>query len=374
MNNCGTSPLFIPTTINCQIRNLDAVDVAATNISCDNLTIAGEPVSNVLQNIGESSPGQTVFTGDVEADSLTSIGAVTAASITSTTTNAGALTASTITNTGSISTLDLGVTGTATFSTNITQTSGTASLKATGVTTLGATGNIVQTGGATTLKATTADSITTAGNISQTGTSATLTQTGTSATASLKATSVTTLTASGNATVGGTLTVTGNITQNGERQNVTIVYNISLAASASINILSNITTTYGGFNRLYVSFSGLRKSADGNIALNLTSSAANAYTGATSGTANLAHSTSGLVLWDATLPLAEYLYGDITFRTHSPTGGQRYYTYTGTSSNGVRTVRIAGRVNWTFGTDVETLQLLCSAGTFNNGQFVFELR
>lgn len=94
-----------------QIKNIDAVDVAATNISCTNLTINGEPVSTAWQNLGESSAGLTTFTGEVKADTLTSNGAINAASVTSTTTNAGTLTSSSIVNTGSISTTSLAATG-----------------------------------------------------------------------------------------------------------------------------------------------------------------------------------------------------------------------------------------------------------------------
>lgn len=58
MNVCGVSPLTV------QIRNLDAVDVAATNLSCDTLNINGEPVGDVLSN-ASATPGSTTFTGDL---------------------------------------------------------------------------------------------------------------------------------------------------------------------------------------------------------------------------------------------------------------------------------------------------------------------
>ena len=224
MNNCGTSPLFIPTTyipttVNCQIKNLDAVDVAATNISCETLSIAGEPVSTVLQNLGESLPNETVFIGDVEAGSFTTSGTITTGSLTSTTTNAGVLTTSSITNAGSIATLSLGattlvasgdvsgatLTGTLATATqnnvtkigtqtsfassgSISQTGGTATLKATTVDSLSTAGNITQSStGVATLKATTVDSLSTAGNITQTGTG----------TSTLRGTTVTSLTSTG---------------------------------------------------------------------------------------------------------------------------------------------------------------------------------
>jgi len=606
--------------------------VTATNISCTNLTVDGEPVSSVLQNIGESSIGETVFVGDVQADTFTTTGALTAGSISSTTTNAGVLTSDSITNNGSISTLSLGATGDITqsgTSATLTQTgtSATASLKATSVTTLTATGtstlatvnatsmsasgNLTVTGN-TELRAgifgtysTANDSVgtsftnatlgagkymgwrmgkagttnnawqmryynigegtatnrlacivegqttptlsmihgkvgvnknvptealdvngnvyasgdmevagsftnqrfqeidikteylavgfdgtkppttiinsnfevpdyfkvnragidedtimafkpfyTTAG-IEMTGTSAKLRQTGASATANLKATTATSLSVTGTTQFGDNVTMSGtgktfrlnsnkvvmtsstaepnewymenngnnlfidafsptnsttaagfifrtsvassgsrqnvmsllpnqsaeffgDITQSGVRQNCKIVYVSSFPVSvSSTNLLTGITSTYGGFTVLHVAYSLLRKSADGNLVLNLTpSGVSNAYIGSTSGTSNIAHSTGGIYLWDSTLLAAEYLYGEVTIRAHASTGGQRYYTYNGNSSNGARTVNIAGRVNWSIGTGnpVDALQYLATAGTFNAGQFAIELR
>lgn len=101
-----------------QIKNIDAVDVSATNISCDTLSIAGEPVSTVLQNIGESSVGLTEFNGTVEADSLVATNTTTT-NLTSQITNAGALTASSISTTGSISAVSAAVTGALTVDGNV---------------------------------------------------------------------------------------------------------------------------------------------------------------------------------------------------------------------------------------------------------------
>lgn len=97
--------MYVPTTVNAVIKNIDAVDVAATSVSCTNLTVNGEPVSNVLTNIGSTSVGNTVFTGTVTATNLAATSALTAA------------------------------------------------------------GDITQSAGSTTLKATTVDSLTTAGNL-----------------------------------------------------------------------------------------------------------------------------------------------------------------------------------------------------------------
>lgn len=65
MNNCNTSPLFIPTTVIAQVKNLDAVDVAADNVSCKKLTVNGENITNVLQNVSNSAIGSTTFTGNL---------------------------------------------------------------------------------------------------------------------------------------------------------------------------------------------------------------------------------------------------------------------------------------------------------------------
>jgi hypothetical protein len=70
MSVCGQSPLFIPTTINAELRNIDAVDVAATNLSCTTLSVKGNPISDVFSNV-TATAGTTTFTGAVVADSVT---------------------------------------------------------------------------------------------------------------------------------------------------------------------------------------------------------------------------------------------------------------------------------------------------------------
>lgn len=60
----------MPTTVNAVLRNIDAVDCAATNISCKNLTVDGEPISPAIQNMGGSTMGNTVFTGMLTSDSV----------------------------------------------------------------------------------------------------------------------------------------------------------------------------------------------------------------------------------------------------------------------------------------------------------------
>lgn len=102
MNNCNTSPLFVPTTVIANVKNIDAVDVAATNISCDTLSIGGQPFTNVLQNITSAGTGTTVFSGSVTAGSLVSNGSTTTSTLTSGTTSAGTLSATSISNTGSL--------------------------------------------------------------------------------------------------------------------------------------------------------------------------------------------------------------------------------------------------------------------------------
>lgn len=162
----------------------------------------GEPVSNVLTNIGSSSVGNTVFTGTVSADNLAcqtiTAGAISSGAITAT---GAAITGGSVTVTGSLAAGNdvSGATLTGTLATptqnNITKI-GTQ-------TSFASSGTITQSGGSTTLLATTVSSLTTAGNISQTTggnftTAGNITQTGTTAT--LKATSVDSLTTSGNIT------------------------------------------------------------------------------------------------------------------------------------------------------------------------------
>lgn len=44
--------------------------MAAVNISCTNLTVDGEPISEYVQNIDEATVGSTTFTGDLKATTL----------------------------------------------------------------------------------------------------------------------------------------------------------------------------------------------------------------------------------------------------------------------------------------------------------------
>ena len=189
MNICGQSP--VTTLVNAYLRNIDAVDVAATSVSCTNLTVNGEPVSNVLTNIGSSSVGNTVFNGTVTATNLTATSTVTAATVSAGSVSAtgGAITGGSLTVTGSVAaSSDISgstLTGTITTPTqnNITKI-GTQ-------TSIASSGSITQTGGSTTLLSTTVGSLSTAGNI---------TQTGAAATATLKAATATSLGISGNIT------------------------------------------------------------------------------------------------------------------------------------------------------------------------------
>lgn len=146
MSVCGQSPLFIPTTVNAIVKNIDAVDVAATNLSCTNLTVKGNPISDVFQNV-TATPGNTAFTGGVTADSITA-----------TTTTSGTLAVSGTTTLGVVNVNSL------TASNAITSPTLNAG-------TVNASNNIIQTAGTTTLKATTADSLT----VTNTSTLATIT-------------------------------------------------------------------------------------------------------------------------------------------------------------------------------------------------------
>ena len=170
------------------LRNIDAVDCAATNLSCTNLIVKGETVSDVLTNIGSSTVGNTVFTGTVTADAFTTTGAMTSGSLlTGNITSTGSLNLVNLSTTGSVvsgtevsapvltGTLStatqnnvtkigtqtslsnagaLTQTGAATFATNITQSAGTATLKAViadsvGYASSATVGGNMTTGGAT---------------------------------------------------------------------------------------------------------------------------------------------------------------------------------------------------------------------------------
>ena len=255
MNICGTSPIY--TTVNAVVRNIDAVDVAATSVSCTNLTVDGEPVSTLLQNIGSSTAGTTVFNGTVQATTLTATGSLT---FPSATTGTLALTDN-LTQTGGSATLkgttvdSLTTAGNVTMSgtsASLTQSGGsaTASLKAVTCTTLAPSSTITQTGGSATLKATTVDSLTTAGNVTMSGASASLTQSGASATASLKALSCTTLSTTG------AVTTAGDITQSAGTTHLKLTVVDSFTCIGNQNIGG--TTTLAAINQTGVTTAALK--------------------------------------------------------------------------------------------------------------------
>lgn len=255
MNNCATYPFFVPTTV--QIRNLDAVDVSATNFSCDNFTLQGEPLSTVWQNIDESSPGQTVFTGELKADSLVATGTLDA--------QGGITTTGNLTQTGSSTTATLNTLTAATITStgNITQSSGSASLKATSVTSMACSGNITQSAGTTMLKATLVDSFATTGNIVQS-----------SGTATLKATAVDSLSSTGNivqsggtatlkATTVDSLTVTGTATFGSS-----VTQSITTSNATLGNVLANTVVATNGISAGQDSFFDYDVDVDGTLTVN----------------------------------------------------------------------------------------------------------
>lgn len=163
----------MPTTVNLLVKNLDAVDIAATNISCTNLTVAGNPISNIFQNV-TSTTGSTTFTGSLTADTITSNGAVNSATlVTSGTASTGALTATSINTPGSVSASSVAATGDVSGAT-LTGTVNTAtqnSITKIGTqTSFACSGTISQTAGTATFQSTTVGALSTTGNISQTGT------------------------------------------------------------------------------------------------------------------------------------------------------------------------------------------------------------
>lgn len=216
---CGQSPLYVPTTINAVVRNIDAVDVSATNVSCTNFTLNGEPFSNVFQNVSSTSTNNTVFSGTVSATNLTATSALTAATVNAGSVSAtgGSITGGSLTVTGSVQAANevggetlRGVVSTATQN-SITKI-GTQ-------TSFACSGSIVQSGGSTTLLGTTVSSLSSSGNISAAGN---ITQSTTGSTASLKTVTVDSLTTAGNITQTGTgattlrsLTNQGTLTQTG---------------------------------------------------------------------------------------------------------------------------------------------------------------
>jgi len=224
---CGQSPLYVPTTINAVVKNIDAVDVAATSISCTNLTVNGEPVSNVLTNIGSSSVGTTAFDGTVTATNLTATSAVTAATVNAGSVSAtgGAITGGSLTVTGSVAASN-DVSGSTLTGTIATPTQNNITKIGT-QTSLASSGNITQTGGTTTLLSTTVGSLSTSGNI---------TQTGASATASLKAVTADSLNVTGvfsQASIS-----TGNLTSTGTTT-------LKATTVDSLSTAGNITQTSG---------------------------------------------------------------------------------------------------------------------------------
>jgi hypothetical protein len=129
----------------------------------------------------------------------------------------------------------------------LTQTgaSATASLKATTVTSLNCSGTCTVTGSIVS-----GSNINSGGTLTLTGASAALNQTGASATASLKATTVTSLTTTGNASVTGTLGVTGatNLTS----LDVSGVFDPYTFNSVSMASNTGVGSGYFGANTYYV--------------------------------------------------------------------------------------------------------------------------
>lgn len=204
------------------LRNLEVTDLAATNISCDTLSVGGDPVSDVLQN-ASGIPSETTFVGSLIADEIvsnSSIDSVTGSIsgiLTSGSLSTGGITCSTLSASSSIegflttaiqnNVVKIGTQTSLACSGNISQTGGTTTLQGTTVGSLSTGGNISQTAGTATLQATTVGSLSTAGNITQTA-----------GTTTLQATTVGSLTTAGNITqTAGTfsivdLAVAGNLT------------------------------------------------------------------------------------------------------------------------------------------------------------------
>lgn len=211
-----SSPIFIPTTVIAQVRDLAVDDLAVTSVSCTNLTVGGQTLAPLLQNISTSSAGNTVFTGTITADGFSTTGTFNAGTLSGTTGNiTGNLFAGSITSTGSVSGSSLAGTISTAAQPNITSVGPLTSLSVSGSSTLtgGATvgSTITQSSGSATLKSTTVDSLSTTGNISQTSTgnfstNGNITQSNAAATATLKATSVTTLSTTGAVTASGNIT------------------------------------------------------------------------------------------------------------------------------------------------------------------------
>lgn len=225
-NNCGQMPVYIPTYVNLKVRNLDVVDVAAASVSCTKLTVQGNPVSDVFQNV-IATPGVTQFVGDVVTNNLTANRSIETATIVS-----EDITTQTLDVTGTLNAASTSVT--TLYAANIStggsiqmiNTNASATLKnlscpsavfadcqSSNLTVLSTltTGTLTQSSGVTTLRQTTVDSLTTGGNITQN-----------SGTANLKAVTATSVNCTGSFSAGtfspsnisnsGTLTQTGAAT------------------------------------------------------------------------------------------------------------------------------------------------------------------
>lgn len=158
--------MFIPTTVNLDARNIDVVSLDADDISCKTLTINGEAISTILQNVASSGPDDTVFNGKLTCTELDVVIGIDCESVTTTgVTCNGGLYAESIATNGSVTATGLyGTVKTATqnditkigtqtsldCSGNITQTGGTTT-----VTSLATSGNITQSAGSTSLQNTT---------------------------------------------------------------------------------------------------------------------------------------------------------------------------------------------------------------------------
>lgn len=259
---CGQSPLFVPTTINAQIRNIDAVDVAATNISCDNLTVQGNPISDVFQNV-ISQPKYTLFEGEVEAEKLRATTTNTVTLNATGTTNLSNTTVTSLTSSGSITGTTLAGTLSTAAQPNVTSLGS--------LTALNLAGSVNQTSGSTTLLTTTVGSLSTAGNI---------TQSGTSATASLKAVTATSISNSGTLTQTGAATFSTNVTQSAgtaifkalEADSISIAGTpISYIPSGTSYTATTSTTNvalYNNFTR--ITFQGVSSASAYNLYLSMT--------------------------------------------------------------------------------------------------------
>lgn len=220
---CGQSPLYVPTTVNAILRNIDAVDCAATNVSCTNLTVQGEPISTAIQNMKGSTPGNTVFTGRVTADNATIGGKLNVIDVDATDIVTETATCDTVTTriavVRNLAVEDLTVSQSSSLTglecggltvTDYLSVTGATELK--GPTTF--TANIIQSAGGAVLKNTNVASLTNPGTLTQTGAATFSGITQTAGTTSLKTTTVESLTNSGTLTQTGPANFATDITQN----------------------------------------------------------------------------------------------------------------------------------------------------------------